>query len=549
MSCSRLELLAFALRSAPLVVALAVGASGCPSPARQAASTRPDVPQPLPAGVSSSSSEAQAQAQAAPTEVVDLTPVESAQARADREAAELRAREEAELKAKEAERLAAEERRKASEARLKELFDGALTSLQAGSEADAIASFEKAAADQPDSYAALFNLGVLFERKGERDRAIDAYSRALAVKPDYEQASDNITRLYLRGNQLQRADSELRKRILQFPRVPAFRNHLARVMIAQGREEEAERQAKGVLRIDELNVEARLQLATIWYRQGKFELVKQVLDDAKEIDPKNPAVWNLHAFALLRLDLKPLALESFRKAADLREDFPEAHNNLGALLNEVNDCDAARRELELAVRYAPDYAEAHMNLGNAYRCSRQYDRAQAQYEKALELDARAPEPFFNLAILYLDGEINGIEKLARLEKSLGYFDRYRAQGGDDPRTDRYVVEAKKGLEKEQARLERLREQERKSKEKAELAERKKRENEEKARLETERKRAEIDRLKVAGRADFDDEPTTPPPTPTPAAPPALSESVAPSSPPPGASPLRLEKMGPREDLE
>ena len=44
------------------------------------------------------------------------------------------------------------------------------------------------------------------------------------------------------------------------------------------------------------------------------------------------------------------ALESFRKAAELREDFPEAHNNYGAMLNEVNDCEGATRELELAVK-------------------------------------------------------------------------------------------------------------------------------------------------------------------------------------------------------
>lgn len=475
---------------------------------------------------------------------------------AEDEAAALRSKEEAELAAQEAAKVAAEERRKEAEGRLKGRFDEVGGALSGGQDDEAIALLRKTVQELPEAHAAFFNLGLLLERKGDRDGAIEAYQNALAAKPDYELASENLTRIYLRTNQFQRAEGELRKRILANPRILGFRNQLVRVLIEQGgaRVTQAEAEAKKILKVDERNVDAMVNLATIWFRSEYYELAKQVLDQAREIDPANPALWNLLAFTLIKLDQKSLALDSFKKAADLRPDFPEAHNNLGAMLNEVNDCDGAIRELELAVRYAPDWAQARMNLGNAYRCGRQYQKAQSEYEKALELDKvsgaarRMNDPYFNLAILYLDGDDSliaqgaaaaGEEKLVRLRQSATYFDQYTGAGGDDPRTARYLEEAKKAIEKESKRLERVAEKKRKDEEKARADAEKKRLAEEKARAEAERKAAEIERQKVGGKSDFEsDQPPAPTPAPT----------VAPN-PVPAVAPTPTQSVKlPKEDL-
>lgn len=454
--------------------------------------------------------------------VTEPTPVETDEDRALREAEE-KERLEAEAKAaEEARRAEAEARDKAVQERLARTFDGVQSSVKAGRWEEAIGALEQALEEEPEAWAAHYNLGLLLERQGQRDKAIEQYKKALSFKPDYEQASANLTRLYIRSDQLRQAEAELRKRITDHPRNTAFRNQLVRVLIAQGgdRVKHAEAESKRVLKFDERNVDAMVNLGTIWFNEGKFELAKQVLDNAREIDPGNPAVWNLIAFTQLRLDMKPLALDSFRKAAELREDFPEAHNNLGAMLNEVNDCDGAIRELELAVKYAPDWAQARLNLGNAYRCARQYEKAQKEYETALALDAKdgagqSSDPWFNLAILYLDGDIPEVEKLERLKQSVVYFEKYQAAGGDDPRTGRYLEEAKKNIDKEAKRLERVAEQERKAAERKQQEEAKRRAEEEKQRALQAARQAEIERLKVAGKSDIVDEAPTPAPAPAP----------------------------------
>ena len=59
------------------------------------------------------------------------------------------------------------------------------------------------------------------------------------------------------------------------------------------------------------------------------------------------------------------AKASFEQAIRLSSDFPEAHNNLGALLFHQGKVDEAMVQCQLALKLRPDYAEAHNNLGNA----------------------------------------------------------------------------------------------------------------------------------------------------------------------------------------
>jgi len=419
-------------------------------------------------------------------------------------------REEQRLAAEKALREADELRLKALEAKVGPFFDQAFEALSEGRDADAEAAYARAVAAAPEAFAAHANLGVLLERRGETERALASYARALELRPDYAEASENLVRLLLRLGRTDEADRGLRQRIRRFPRAVSLRNQLVRVLLAAGRADEAETEAKRILKVDERNTDAMLHLATLWYGQRKYELARTVLDNARQVDPNDPAVWNLLAFCQLALEQRPLALESLRKAAELREDFPEAHNNLGALLAGTNDCDGAIRELELALRHAPASAEVRLNLGNAYRCARRFADARTQYEKALALDAGLSDAWFNLAILHLDSDLPGpegkpLEKVARLKRSLDALERYRRAGGDDPRLGRYGDEAKKAVEREQSRLTRLADAQRRSDEKAKKEADRQRLADEKAKAEAAKRRAAFEARKVAHRGEVEDD--------------------------------------------
>jgi Tfp pilus assembly protein PilF len=480
----------------------------------------------------------------------------------EKSAREVRVREEAEKKAAADKAAADEVKLKTEKTTLEGEMKDAFNFIREGDDAKAMASYAATLTQHPEAYVAHYNLGVVHERMGEKDKAVNEYREALKLKPDFEPASDNLTRLFVRSGQAKTAELDLLQRIGQYKDNMGLRNQLVRVLLAEGRDADAETYSKKVLKRDEHNIDAMLNLAEIWYGQQKYELARMVLDNARKVDETVPAVWNMLAFVYLALDQRPLALDAFRKAADLRPDFPEAHNNLGAMLNESNDCDGATQELTLAVRYAPTSAQAHLNLGNAFRCSRKYLEAEKEYLKAIELDPKATDPLFNLAVLYLDGDMKpkwdeaspaDSEKLARLQKAVDYFQKYKDAGGSDARSIRYAEETTTAIQKEKDRLERVaknaaREKDREAKKKA---------AEDAVRVAREQQQAAINQAKVAGKSDVEDDPpiaVAPAPQPVVVPMPVVTPKpvVVPAStvrPPKveAAAPAHLHKLMPKED--
>ena len=68
---------------------------------------------------------------------------------------------------------------------------------------------------------------------------------------------------------------------------------------------------------------------------------------------------------LFRSDTMPQAKAAARKAIELDETLPEAHNSLGLVLA-LHDFDFAQsaKEFERAIELNPNYATAHHQFGN-----------------------------------------------------------------------------------------------------------------------------------------------------------------------------------------
>ena len=298
------------------------------------------------------------------------------------------------------------------------------------------------------------DLGVVYEREALPQQAERAYRKALEIRPDQEEAWSYLARLYCRTGRASQIEGEIRSRIQQSPDALGMRTALVFVLIHDGKLDAAADEAKKILKADERNVRAMQFLAQVYYRQGKYELSKMVLENAKAIDSKDAATFNELGLVNLALKAKPAALENFKQAVALKPDFAEAKNNLGALLNESQDYDAAIRELEGAVNAAPDFAQARLNLGNAYRGRQEPSKALSQYQQVARLQPDLADTYFNLAILHLDSELPNLQPVDRLQAAISYFNQYRQKGGRDERVDQYLKDAAKAIEKEQRRAER-----------------------------------------------------------------------------------------------
>ena len=69
----------------------------------------------------------------------------------------------------------------------------------------------------------------------------------------------------------------------------------------------------------------------------------------------------------------------------IKPEFAEAHNNLGNVLKDLGQLDAAIKCYEKAIAIKPDYAEAHSNLGGIFRELGKISNAVECYKKALAI--------------------------------------------------------------------------------------------------------------------------------------------------------------------
>ncbi|HEX2569965.1 MAG TPA: tetratricopeptide repeat protein [Polyangia bacterium] len=234
-------------------------------------------------------------------------------------------------------------------------------------------------------------------------------------------------------------------------------------LVKDGRFEDAIVAARRALQRDERYVPAMLAMAKAYHGLKKYELATAIIDLAQKLQPDNAESYNVLGFiALSRADIAQ-ATANFKKATELQPDYGNAWNTLAALYLQAKNYDPALEAAQNATRLLPKYDKAWLNLGSALRGKNMYVEAEAAYRHALELHADYPDAYFNLGILYLDApQMTNFDLIGKLGKAVDFLARYKNLAGtrlakNDP-ADGYIEDARKGIDREQKRLQRLQKQ-------------------------------------------------------------------------------------------
>jgi tetratricopeptide (TPR) repeat protein len=144
-------------------------------------------------------------------------------------------------------------------------------------------------------------------------------------------------------------------------------------------------------------------------------------------DPKRADAHNMLGLVFGRKGVRSdEVVAEFREAVRLRPDFAQAYNNLGLVLAQSDNDEAATAAFREAVRLRPDYAEAHANLG-ATLSSTDNEQAISELEKAVALAPELVKAQFNLAEAYganpSRGPVKQIEQLRKVIAAAPTFAR------------------------------------------------------------------------------------------------------------------------------
>ncbi len=301
----------------------------------------------------------------------------------------------------------------------------------------ALESYRQALGIDPLSLCALDGMGQVLLASADTSAALALYVQALKVRPGwvpfYAQlrdlyvsrsnqleaerityrlqalldSGDRATRYWLadynfmgefhtRQQQLPRAEQMYRRALELDPASEATWNNLADLLQRQQQTATALAAYEQALQHDSLNLKARTNRATIYYKLALRH------KGAKEEQSYNQK-----------------ALEETERVLAVDSTYKEALNNLSSIYRALGRDQAAETILLKSIAAHPDYATAYFNLGGLYAQQKKYEAAIRQYHKAIDLEPHKAAHYYAAGIAHLLlGKLSEAEKAVRQAHTL-----------------------------------------------------------------------------------------------------------------------------------
>lgn len=193
--------------------------------------------------------------------------------------------------------------------------------------------------------------------------------------------------------------------------------------------QEAEVYAKKAIDADPDYLPAYYAMGNIYLDQGRFNRALEYDQQASKIDPDHPVVgtrlgWDFYNLSLSQgydnayiIEKMNIAEENFQNALEVDPEFAMAHNNLGLVYFERDQCDKALDKFNQSIGYDSTYPKPVNNIGVVYYEAQDYDTALEYFEKSLKIKPGYALAYFNIGrVSYYMGNFQ--KSLSALQQDL-----------------------------------------------------------------------------------------------------------------------------------
>jgi tetratricopeptide (TPR) repeat protein len=237
--------------------------------------------------------------------------------------------------------------------------------------------------------------GVFFLDRQYLNAAI-AWKKAEAITPLDDRSRFTLAMAYIKLDKREWARPELEKLAAERPQDPLYLYWLARLEYDGRNYSSAVDRLKTVLELDPKMARAYDTLGLCYDYLGRFDDAVANFDRAIELNrlQAKPSPWpNVDlANSLIALNRLPEAEENLRAAVGYDQRLPQAHYQLGRVLEMQGRYQDALDSLKAAVTLAPDYADPHYLLGRIYHRLGDEPQSKAEIARFQELKKAAERP-------------------------------------------------------------------------------------------------------------------------------------------------------------
>ena len=236
---------------------------------------------------------------------------------------------------------------------LQEVFSQGVEALQAGQFDAAEEAFLKVLKQGGRVAFVYNNLGIVYEKRGERERALAQFREAIRLEPEYVAPHVLMGSTLLAMGRFPEAAGELETAVKLQPKVPLVRLQLAK---AYGREEEFPRVIEQFEALQQLEPQEPEYI----YQTGKayLDLSAWCYQQIVRLQPTSARAYQALAENFLAEGRPEIAIPVFQRAAQADPTLPEIHLALAEIYFEQGKKAEARKEIEQELAIVPESAGA-----------------------------------------------------------------------------------------------------------------------------------------------------------------------------------------------
>jgi tetratricopeptide (TPR) repeat protein len=302
--------------------------------------------------------------------------------------------------------------------------------------------------DSPKGYQML---AALRFRQGRLEAAKQAAVRSFELDNESTDSAERALQCFVLLKDFSGGLNYARGLVRANPQSIALQNLVLYALVQANRPETVLREARVLLRKDEVNTETIRNIGRAYLKMGRLETARYVLNRALNIR-EEPQTYRLLAEIAFKNKEVTEARKALERAVLQMPDAPEIWNNIGLVATEMADYNRAEEAFTKLTAMYPGLAFAHANLGYLYRLMGRPSDAVTSYKKALELDRQLADVHYNLGLLYFGSEIPGLDGPKRFEEAMESLNQYRdlrrttLTRAENQELDRYIHEAKRMIE-------------------------------------------------------------------------------------------------------
>jgi protein O-GlcNAc transferase len=295
---------------------------------------------------------------------------------------------------------------------------------------DAERLYQRALAEEPRHFGALYRFGVLrlqqrkfddaaalFRRAVKADKksadahqllgfaltglklpqdAVQSYEKAISIRPAFPEAHNNLGYALQTLGQIDKAIAHYSKALKLWPEYAEASNNMGNALHLLNRSAEAVEHYERALVIQPDYAEARWNLATAFRALGRFEDAITHYQEAIAINPNYNEAYNGLGNTLRALGLYEQAIAQYEKALAIAPNYHIARINVGDVLHAQGHPQDALTEYDRVLTVNKDDADALSKKGVALNGLKRYGEALICFERALAVNTEQQDAFDGL---------------------------------------------------------------------------------------------------------------------------------------------------------